>query len=593
MRRTTTRIAVSLLGATITVGAAMVAAAAPAAAGVGPGEDRQISAPTGWWAYSNITAAQVSSTLSANSARLTDIKVDTSSGTPRFTVTEVANSGSYASGWFWFYNITPAQVVSLAQDNNARATVTTCYVVSGATKCAAIVISNTGANAETWGFWVGTAAFTDSKVVAGTRVVSYSRIQGTSNYALLLGSNTGTDATAFWYYRNATTSQLSTLLTNNRARLVDLDRNNDTGTYNAVMYRNAGTRWYWYTGLSPAAMVAKASQLGARLFDVSPYTSGGRTVWAGVMTTNLSAASQAIYDQLAPAVDSGTWGYSFQPLDGGTTAALQSGTAFEPASSLKVLYHYLSINRQESGVPNTTSVTYHLNPADPTNGGICPDSYATTATTKLNNADTLMMQNSDNRMTRGIVELYGKPAMVSQASALGMTSTQIKHNIGCPTATTHNVTTLSDLSKVYAAYQHSTDITTTAWRNQFKLRMLNEDNTGYLGPVCQIVDEEAARLGLSATVATNFCNRISWLAKGGSYQYAGSLPAPVSYSQGTLTVLPFKSGGALAPRGYFYGDFFDNLTLNSAAENSTLSTARGVAYRTALRPYIAAALATW
>ena len=181
--RTKTWAALSLLGATITVGAAMVGTAAPAAAAVGPGEDRQISAPTGWWAYSNISAAQVTSTLNANGARLTDIRVDHTGASPTFSVTEVSNSGAYASGWWWYYDITPSQVVSLAGTDNARATVTNCYVVAGATKCAAIMISNTGANAESWGFWVGTAAFTDSKVVAGTRIVSYSRIQGTSNFA--------------------------------------------------------------------------------------------------------------------------------------------------------------------------------------------------------------------------------------------------------------------------------------------------------------------------------------------------------------------------------------------------------------------------
>lgn len=589
--RTRTSAAIAVLGATI--GATLVATAAPAAAAVGPGEDRQISSPTAWWAYSNITADQVSGFINANGARLTDIRTTGTGAAERFSVTMVANGGAYASGWWWYHDITPSQVVSLATTNHARATVTTCQLVSGATTCSTIMISNTGANAESWSFWVGTAAFTDSKVVAGTRIVSYSRIQGTPNYALVLGSNTGTDALPFWYYRGQTVAQLSALLSQNHARLVDLDRNDDTGTFNAVMYGGAQPGWYWYVGLTPAAMVAKASQQGARLFDITPYSNGRTTVWAGVMVANLSPASQAIFNQLAPAVDSGTWGYAVLPLDGGEAASLQSGTGFEPASSLKVLYHYLSIDRQESGVPNSTAVTYHFDPSNPGNVGICPDSFATTATSTLVNADTQMMQVSDNRMTRGIVELYGKSTMVGEAAALGMTSTQINHNIGCPTATTHNVTTLSDLSKVYAAYDHGTDITTPTWRTLFKKRMLNEDNTGYFSSICPVVQQEASAQGLSTAVANAFCARISWLAKGGSYQYAGSLPAPVSYSQGTLTTLPFRSGTAFVNRGYFYGDFFDNLTLDSSAEGTALSNARTAAYQTAMRPFIAAALATW
>src|SRR3954447_18599144 len=103
----------------LAVGAAVMGLSAvigpqSASAAVGPGEDRQLTAPTGWWTYTGLTAAQVTNTINNNGARLTDVNVDNSSGTPHFTVTEVANSGAYASGWWWYYDVTPAQVLSLA-----------------------------------------------------------------------------------------------------------------------------------------------------------------------------------------------------------------------------------------------------------------------------------------------------------------------------------------------------------------------------------------------------------------------------------------------------------------------------------------------
>ncbi len=586
----------ALLGAAAAVvGLAAIVAPQPASAAVGSGEDRQLTAPTSWWTYTGVSAATVSNTLSANSARLTDINVDMSSGTPKFTVTEVANSGSYSTGWWWYYNATPAQVVSLSNTNGARPIVTNCYLVSGATKCAVIMIANTGANAEGWSFWYGTQAFINSKVDAATnRLVSLSRIQGTSNYAAVFGSNTGTDSVNWHYYYGRTITQVSALLRSNGARLVDLDQNNDTGTYNVVMYANT-TRWYWYVNTSLVTLVNQALQQGERIFDVSRFVSGGTTYFAVLSTRNTDAASEQVYNILAPTIDSGAFGFELKQLNGPVLAGLQTGNGFEPASALKVLYHYVSIDNEQAGTTNNnTAITYHLDPSDPSNGGICPDNFASTSTTNLKNADTLMMQNSDNRMTRGVLEKYGKAAMLAQASALGMTNTAINHNIGCPTAATHNRTSLADLDKIYESYQNGVDITAATWRTQFRARMLNNSNySGFQSSICPIVNQEAAALGKSSAVATSFCNKMTWIAKGGSYQYGGSLPWTISWANGSLTSLPFKSAGAVVPTYYFYGDYVDNTQINSTSEQTAISNARGTAFQEAMRPYIHAALATW
>src|SRR3954451_4724144 len=59
-----------------------------------------------WAWYHGVTGAQVAAQLSALNARLTQIRVDDPS-VPTFTVSMVANSGSYAvSGWWWYYGLT-------------------------------------------------------------------------------------------------------------------------------------------------------------------------------------------------------------------------------------------------------------------------------------------------------------------------------------------------------------------------------------------------------------------------------------------------------------------------------------------------------
>src|SRR5262249_38289084 len=148
---------------------------------------------------------------------------------------------------------------------------------------------------------------------------------------------------------------------------------------------------------------------------------------------------------------------------------------------------------------------------------------------------------SDNRTTRSILEKYGKPAMLSYAASLGMTATAINHTIGCPTALTHNLTTLADLGKVYEAYQNGTITSNSAWRSQFRERMLNQTNyPGFRAAACPIVSQIAASIGKSAATATAFCNALTWITKGGSYQYGGTLPYAVSWDGVSLTGVPYK-----------------------------------------------------
>jgi hypothetical protein len=274
---------------------------------------------------------------------------------------------------------------------------------------------------------------------------------------------------------------------------------------------------------------------------------------------------------------------------------LETTRQFEPASTLKVLYHYKSIVAEQAGTTtDKTSITYHYDPAHPTDPDICPDDFSSTSTDQLADADTQMMQQSDNRMTRGILEKYGKSAMLAEAAHLGMTQTEIHHNIGCPTSSTHNFTTLADLSKLYSAYQDGSDITVSKWRSAFRSRMLNESNyPSARNTICTIVQQEAASLGKSAAVATAFCQGVTWIAKGGSYQYGNADTDPISWANGSLTTIPVKSGSTITRKAYFYGDYFDEVSFASKAAKTALATARTTAFQEALRPYIRAALATW
>ncbi|MDT4917864.1 MAG: hypothetical protein QOH89_2564 [Pseudonocardiales bacterium] len=592
MRRT--RAAVLTVAAVLQLSVVALVSAGSANAAIGPADDRQLSTPTSWATYNGVTAAQVSSYLSANSARLTDIQVESS--TPTFTVTMVNNAGSYSSGWWWYYNLTEAQVNANLSANSARPISISAYSTTSGVRYAVVMVPNSGANAKSWAWYHGTSTYISGRLSAlHMRLIDFGSYPG-SGYTAIMVDNTGGNATGWWWYYGLSASAVTTDLSTNSARLIDVSRNSD-GTYNAVMY-SSRTRAYWYYGYSPSSMLAKANQLGERIISVVSYTVGSTKYQAAAMVENLNSASRTLRSIIAPQVDSGAYGFYLKQVGGATIASLQSTKQYEPASALKVLYHAKSIHEEALGnTTDATVITYHYhNLADSKDGDICPDDYATTTTTNLKNADTKMMQNSDNRMTRGILEKYTKASMQSYATSLGLTSTQINHNIGCPTAATYNKTTLSDLGKVYEAFQNGTVTSNSTWKTQFHDRMLNETNyePNYHNSICPIVSQEATALGKSAATATSFCNALTWIAKGGSYVYAtNSYPHKVSFDGLSLTGVPYKSSGILAPRFYVFGEFIDQTQLDSSAEATAVNNARSKLYQEALRPYIHAALATW
>ena len=566
--------------------------AGPAQASVGPADDRQQTTPTSWWTYTGLTATAVNNHLSANNARLTSVQVESS--TPTFSVVMVKNTGSYQSGWWWYYGQTEAQVNSHLSTNNARPISMQAYATSSGVRYAVVMAANTGSNAKASWWYHGSASYISSQLSThNARLIELSPYPGGGFVGIMVG-NTGTNATNWWWYYGISSSSVNSNLSTNHARLIDLSRNGN-GTYNVVMYSNSGTRSYWYYGQSPSTAVAKANQLGERIIDVNAYVVSGTKYEAVVMIRNTNTSSEQLWLIIGPKVDSGAYGFYLKQVGSGTLASLQNTKQYEPASALKVLYHAKSIHEESLGnTVDSTSITYHYDPANPTKGGICPDDFASTTTTNLKNADQLMMWNSDNRMTRGILERYTKPSMLNYAASLGLTSTQINHNIGCPTSSTHNRSTLVDLGKVYEAFQAGVVTSSTTWKTQFRSRMLNESNyDGFRNSICPIVQQEATKLGKSAATATNFCNAMTWIAKGGSYQYGESLPYQVSWDGLSLTGVPYRSRGIVRPRSFVFGEFVDGTTIDSQAEGDAIKAARSKLYQEGLRQYIHAALTTW
>jgi hypothetical protein len=517
-------LAAGLLAVALTASAVTVGAAPALATQASPStNDQSTTVNTAWWAYNGVTASQVGSLLTTNSARLTQIRVE-NPAVPTFDVTMVSNSGVYASGWWWYYGLTGSQVSSTLTTNNARLISLEPYVVGGSLRFAVVEVPNTGAQGRAW-----------------------------------------------WWYYGESASNLVNLMLNN----------------------------------------------GERLIDITPYSSGGTTVYAGVGLDNTNVLQSPI-NTTSTNVDSyaaangwggGLFGAYLAPTSspGSPLVAFNSGYRFEPANTIKVLYLLYALKQVQAGADSlSSSFTYYVSPSDPTNPGVCPQQSwevpANAVTTTLGNALQLMMYNSDNRVTRGMEERYGIANVQAMAASLGLSHTSLAQPfIGCTfQGAVRNELTASDVARLYSLVKQKLELNA-----QYTKLFFNDElggvpsSTDYL---VTVIDQEAAKLGKSSQVAAAFASQVvnHWKAGGYVICMASDCSAyKADYSVAGVLTLPAKTTtGTVVPKSYAYSDFVNDLYVpckwNSGCAADTAAGAMiGHVVDEAARPAIDKALKNW
>jgi len=114
--------------------------------------ERSLTTPTGAWVYTGVDAAFLGQRITADNARITDLEVD-STAPYKFTATLVKNTGDYAKGWWWFYDLTGSQLAAKLSQLQARILDLETYSVGSAQRYAAVLVPNTGAAAKTWWYY--------------------------------------------------------------------------------------------------------------------------------------------------------------------------------------------------------------------------------------------------------------------------------------------------------------------------------------------------------------------------------------------------------------------------------------------------------
>lgn len=207
--------------------------------------------PAGWWWYYGQSPAQVSELVNNTGGRIVSLQVESSSPLI-FTVALVHNSGTHAKTWWWYHGQTGSQLSTLVSNLNARIVNLHPYVVNGTTYFAAVLLSNTGADAAGWWWYYGVTPAQISTALTNNnaRLVDLNRytVNGSTYYAAVMIQNSGTWGRAWWYYYGVSGNTVASLLGQNNAMLTNIEHAaGDGSTFDVVMEQPPSSpHWWWY-----------------------------------------------------------------------------------------------------------------------------------------------------------------------------------------------------------------------------------------------------------------------------------------------------------------------------------------------------------
>lgn len=592
-------------------------------------DDHSINVPTGWWTFANLSSTDLQTKIDSLGARVVEMEVTSVvGGVPKLTVRLVADGGAYAvTGDSFVWGLTEAQLQSHIASTGTRLIELERYDAGGgAIRYAAALVPNSGDTARAWGWLPGRTAaeIRDWAVLNNARIIdldSYGSGSGRRWNAVLV-ANTGSDNKHWNWDVNQTLDQVKARLTNFNGRLVKLDRQSD-GRYSYVQVENTGadtSAWWWALGLSSLGAVNDfAAQMGGRPIDIVPYLSGGSTRYDVVVIDNANAATRGVRAKFFEHfLDGNGWplgifeAYLKRIDTDETVVNLNASRRAETASTLKALHLLHAMKAVNGGDPLNSAFTYYNYPTDfPDPADACPDpdyEDINPQQTTLETGLDMMMNNSDNRTTRGVVLRYGGFAPLNRtATSAGLKNTVLRHNIGCGywdfatqdyvPSKMRNETTAADLAAIWMGV-HKGTLLATGSRGRTEFLESGNPATGASEGLQAIIDQEAAALGLSSSAAATFGARVKTWSKSGHYGTCLGLTSDRSACQqkveirgaAGLLALPIGLGQFFGYRYFGYGSLMSDVPSSSSSQADAHADAWRAAHYEMFRSAVRAAL---
>ncbi|MBK7190461.1 MAG: hypothetical protein IPH86_17765, partial [bacterium] len=318
--------------------------ASPAAAQV----EEILDDPAGWTFRYGATATDITTDINAGLRPFSIQRVAANS----YDVLTVENAGSYAVAGFgtgnMHYNRTSTQLGN--ELANRRLVSLDCYEESGVTRMTAISIPNTGGSSAGWGWLVGQSLqqIVDwvENATPAIRITDLSiyTVGGQKYYSAVAVYNQGAQYQGWWWYFDKTEAEIAALLTQNSARLIDIELETAPSLFSGARFaavmvaQNPGGGWFdaSSTGTQTGNLIG---QTGGRLTSLHRYTTAlGTTAYAVSLVDNANDQTRRVRGYMGAQATQGTYGFKLKQVGGPVIASLNENFVFEPASTMKILH---------------------------------------------------------------------------------------------------------------------------------------------------------------------------------------------------------------------------------------------------------------
>lgn len=556
--------------------AALTAPALAGAAAIDP--ERNLSQPTGWQWWKNRSEAQVN-TLRAQGWRLTDVEVERRSPY-RFSGAFVRDSGPYQRAGGWWYGKSRDQVVALTKDGGRRLIDLEPYSVNGKRRFAIVTVRNEGDAAKGW-WWnydLTPAQIKSDIHKHGIRLIDLDTyvVNGKRRYSYVGIKNEGVDASAWWWYYNVSPAFVQKKAEQHKARLIDIERPSK-GKLTVVMVRNQGVFTLHAYGMTQSRLAKLVASNGVRITDLERY--GDR--WAAVMIDNVSGETARLRSIVRQSpYRSGYFGVFGKRVGGPTYVGLAHHNRYQPMSVMKLAPHLYVMDRLDRGLADLDANTIGWTaPKGEPDAVWCAGQGGETQKYSSSLRVTLQrgLWESLNRAHESLLNTYGPSQITDRVQAMGLKDTELYFGCKYPGKKDwlSNRTTLAEMGELFEGVD-TRQFFPNNWqdvRDEF-YGLMADWPVEWFRPV---VEDEAAKLGKSGVVE-DFLSRIAFDGKGGgadsgnadgtwntgrAFSYRVTFPAklriPVSGGSGRVGGRPAATI-LIAPRAHVGGFFVNDMT---------------------------------